>query len=77
VRSSTVPPAALALVARLLGHAPVAVADVALDLADDLAERRARDGLQAPGAAAALAGGDRRAGSAPLPWHFEHRSTAS
>jgi hypothetical protein len=43
------------------GHAAVAVADVALDLADDLAERRAGHALQPARAAAALAGLDRRA----------------
>ena len=55
------PPAPAALAARLLGHAAVAVADVAGDRAHHLPERRARRRLQLPGAAAALARLDRRA----------------
>ena len=53
--------AAAALAAGLARHAPVAVADVADDRAHHLPEGRARHGLQLPGAAAALAGLDRRA----------------
>src|SRR5262249_27140173 len=55
-------PAAVAARARLLGHAPLAAADVAGDLAHDLSERRPRHGLQHAGAAAAVARDDRRAG---------------
>ena len=55
-------PAAVAALARLLGDAALAVADVARHLAHDLAEGRARHRLQHPHAPAALAGDDRRAG---------------
>ena len=55
-------PAPVALRARLLGDAPLAAAHVAGDLAHDLPEGRARHRLQHAGAAAALAGDDRRAG---------------
>ena len=55
-------PAPAALAAGLARDAPVAVADVAQDRPHHLAERRARGALQLPGAAAALAGLDRRAG---------------
>ena len=53
------PSPAAAVVAGLLGHAAVAVADVAHHRSHHLAERRARGGLQLPRAAAALAGLDR------------------
>ena len=57
------PPAApAALAARLARDAAVAAAHVALDGAHDLPERRAGDRLQPPGAAAARARLDRRAG---------------
>ena len=54
--------AAAALAAGLLGHTTVAVADVADHRAHHLPERRTRRRLQLPGAAAALAGLDRRSG---------------
>ena len=58
-RARVAPPAA-ALAAGLLGHATVAVADVADHRAHHLPERRTRHRLQLSGAAAALAGLDRR-----------------
>jgi hypothetical protein len=63
--------------ARLLGHAALAAAHVAGDLAHDLPEGRPRHRLQHAGAAAALAGDDRRPGSAPLPWQRSQVSMAS
>ena len=55
------PSPAFALVAGLLRDLALAAADVAGLLAHQLAERRPADGAQAAGAAAALAGVDRRA----------------
>src|SRR5882757_3072887 len=53
---------AVAVLARCLGDLAVACTDVTGDSPHDLAERGPADGLQAPGAAAAVAGLDRRAG---------------
>ncbi len=61
VRRRTTRPRPSQRVARRLGHAPVAAADVAGHLAHDLAEGRAADRLQQPRATAALARRDRRA----------------
>jgi hypothetical protein len=55
-------PATVAALAGRLGGAPLAAADVAGDLPDDLPERRARHRLQDACAAAALARDDRRPG---------------
>ena len=53
---------AAARLARVARPAAVAAADIADHVAHELAERRARDGLELAGALAALARLDRRAG---------------